>query len=135
MKTPLASLIRPTTLEEVVGQKHLVSKNGLISKLIESNRIPNMILYGPSGTGKTTIANIIASKTNKKLYKLNATTASTKDIKEIIDDINRIDSQDGILLYLDEIQYFSKKQQQSLLEFIENGDITLIASTTENPNF
>lgn len=135
MKTPLASLIRPTTLEEVVGQKHLVSKNGLISKLIESNRIPNMILYGPSGTGKTTIANIIASKTNKKLYKLNATTASTKDIKEIIDDINRIDSQDGILLYLDEIQYFSKKQQQSLLEFIENGDITLIASTTENPYF
>ena len=135
MKTPLASLIRPTTLEEVVGQKHLVSKNGLISKLIESNRIPNMILYGPSGTGKTTIANIIASKTNKKLYKLNATTASTKDIKEIIDDINRIDSQDGILLYIDEIQYFSKKQQQSLLEFIENGDITLIASTTENPYF
>ena len=135
MKTPLANLIRPTKLEEVVGQKHLVSKNGLISKLIESNRIPNMILYGPSGTGKTTIANIIASKTNKKLYKLNATTASTKDIKEVIDDINRIDSQNGILLYLDEIQYFSKKQQQSLLEFIETGDITLIASTTENPYF
>ena len=136
MNTPLANLLRPTSLEEVVGQQHLISKNGLISKILNSgNNLPNMILYGPSGTGKTTIANIIASRTNKKLYRLNATTASTKDIKEIIDDINRIDSQNGILLYLDEIQYFSKKQQQSLLEFIETGDITLIASTTENPYF
>ena len=114
MNTPLANLLRPTSLEEVVGQQHLISKNGLISKILNSgNNLPNMILYGPSGTGKTTIANIIASRTNKKLYRLNATTASTKDIKDIIDDINHIDSQNGILLYLDEIQYFSKKQQQS----------------------
>ena len=133
--TPLANLIRPTTFEDVYGQDHLVSKNGLIRKLVESKKIPNMILYGPSGTGKTTVANIIASLTDKKLYKLNATTASSKDIKEIIEDLNKIDSQNGILLYLDEIQYFTKKQQQSLLEFIETGDITLIASTTENPYF
>ncbi len=135
MSVPLASLLRPTTLQDVVGQKHLVGKNGLINQIIKSNNLPNMILYGPSGTGKTTVANIIASLTNKKLYRLNATTASSKDIKEIVEDINRIDSQNGILLYLDEIQYFTKKQQQSLLEFIENGDITLIASTTENPYF
>lgn len=135
MNSPLANLIRPTTLDEVVGQKHLIGPNGIIRKILNSNRLPNMILYGPSGTGKTTIANIIASLTNKKLYKLNATSASIKDIKEIIDDINHLESQNGILLYLDEIQYFSKKQQQSLLEFIETGDITLIASTTENPYF
>lgn len=133
--TPLANLLRPKSFDEVVGQKHLIGKNGSIRKIVQSEHLPNMILYGPSGTGKTTIANIIASMTNKKLYKLNATTASTKDIKDIINDINRIDSQNGILLYLDEIQYFSKKQQQSLLEFIETGDITLIASTTENPYF
>ena len=136
MKTPLANLIRPTTLDDVVGQYKLVGKNGIIRKLIESkSQIPNMIFYGPSGTGKTTISNIIASLTNKKIYFLNATTASKKDIDEIINDINKIDSQNGILLYLDEIQYFSKKQQQVLLEFIEKGDITLIASTTENPYF
>lgn len=133
--TPLANLLRPKSFDEVVGQKHLIGKNGSIRKIVQSEHLPNMILYGPCGTGKTTIANIIASMTNKKLYKLNATTASTKDIKDIINDINRIDSQNGILLYLDEIQYFSKKQQQSLLEFIETGDITLIASTTENPYF
>lgn len=127
--------MRPTSLDEVVGQTHLTAKNGIIRKLISNGNIPNMILYGPSGTGKTTIANIIASSTNKRLYKLNATTASTKDIKEIIDDISSLESANGILLYLDEIQYFSKKQQQSLLEFIENGNITLIASTTENPYF
>lgn len=136
MRTPLANLVRPTSFDEVVGQSKLVGKNGLIRKMIASgNELPNMILYGPSGTGKTTIANIIAAQTNKKIYFLNATTASKKDIDEIILDINKIDSQNGILLYLDEIQYFSKKQQQILLEFIEKGDITLIASTTENPYF
>ena len=136
MKTPLANLLRPTSFDEVVGQYKLVGKNGIIRRLVESKgQIPNMILYGPSGTGKTTVSNIIASLTNKKIYFLNATTASKKDIDEIINDINKIDSQNGILLYLDEIQYFSKKQQQILLEFIEKGDITLIASTTENPYF
>lgn len=136
MKTPLANLIRPTDFDEVVGQKKLIGKNGLIRRIIENNKdIPNMILYGPSGTGKTTVANIIANKINKKIYFLNATTASKKDIDEVIMDINKIDSQNGILLYLDEIQYFSKKQQQTLLQFIEQGDITLIASTTENPYF
>lgn len=136
MRTPLANLVRPTSLDEVVGQYNLVGKNGIIRKIIESkSQIPNMILYGPSGTGKTTISNIIASMTKKKIYFLNATTSSKKDIDEIISDINKIDSQNGILLYLDEIQYFSKKQQQVLLDFIEKGDITLIASTTENPYF
>lgn len=135
MKTPLANLIRPTSFDEVVGQKKLVGPNGLIRKIVSNKELPNMILYGPSGTGKTTIANIIANKTNKKIYFLNATTASKKDIGEIIMDLNKIDSQNGILLYLDEIQYFTKKQQQLLLEFIEKGDITLIASTTENPYF
>lgn len=136
MKTPLASLIRPTSFDEVVGQKRLIGPKGLIRKLLESNKeLPNMILYGPSGTGKTTIANIIASKINKKIVFLNATTASKKDIDEIITDLDKLESQNGILLYLDEIQYFSKKQQQILLEFIEKGDITLIASTTENPYF
>ena len=133
MKSPLAAAYRPTNFDEVVGQTHLIGKNGVIRKMINNNTLSNMILYGPSGTGKTTIASIIASLTNKKLYKLNATNASTKDIKDIINDLSS--SQNKILLYLDEIQYFSKKQQQSLLEVIENGDITLIASTTENPYF
>lgn len=132
---PLADKIRPKTLDEVVGQKHLVGPNGVIRKLIESNKIPNMIFYGPSGTGKTTIANIIASLTNKALYKINATSAGSQDIKDVIAQIGTLNAQNGILLYLDEIQYFSKKQQQLLLEYIENGDITLIASTTENPYF
>ena len=132
---PLADKIRPKTLDEVVGQKHLVGQNGIIRKLIQSNNIPNMIFYGPSGTGKTTIANIIASLTNKALYKINATSAGSQDIKDVIAQIGTLNAQNGILLYLDEIQYFSKKQQQLLLEYIETGDITLIASTTENPYF
>lgn len=135
MAKPLADLIRPSSLDEVVGQRHLIGKNAVLRKIIESNHIPNMIFYGPSGTGKTTIANIIASLTNKALYKVNATTAGSQDIKDVISQIGTLHAQNGILLYLDEIQYFSKKQQQLLLEYIENGDITLIASTTENPYF
>lgn len=132
---PLADLIRPKTLEEVVGQEHLLGKNGVLRKLIESKKIPNMIFYGPSGTGKTTLARMIADSVDKKLYRINATSASSSDVKEIIAKIGSLGHLDGILLYLDEIQYFSKKQQQLLLEYIESGEITLIASTTENPYF
>lgn len=132
---PLADLLRPTDLSEVVGQTHLLGKGCLFRKVMESNHIPNMIFYGPPGTGKTTIANIIAKKSDMALYKLNGTTANTEDIKQIIGDVNSLFSGKGILLYLDEIQYLNKKQQQSLLEFVESGDITLIASTTENPYF
>ena len=132
---PLADEIRPTTLDEVVGQKHILGENGLLRRIIEGGSIPNLIFYGPSGTGKTTVANIIAKKTNRPLHRLNATTASISDIKDIIADIGTMLAPDGVLLYLDEIQYFNKKQQQSLLEFMENGKITLIASTTENPYF
>ncbi|MEG1994601.1 MAG: replication-associated recombination protein A [Oscillospiraceae bacterium] len=135
MSKPLADLIRPQELDEVVGQRHLLSRQGVLRKIIESKNIPNMIFFGPSGTGKTTVASIISKNCGKKLYKLNGTTASTADIKDIIDSRLSIDAQNGILLYLDEIQYLNKKQQQTLLEFIENGDITLIASTTENPYF
>ncbi|MBS4535386.1 replication-associated recombination protein A [Clostridium sp. D2Q-14] len=132
---PLADLVRPKTLEEVVGQKHILGKEKLLKNIIESKHIPNMIFYGPPGTGKTTVANIIADSTSKRLYKLNATNASVKDIKNIINDLDTFLAKDGILLYLDEIQNFNKKQQQSLLKFIENGQITLISSTTENPYF
>ena len=135
MDRPLADEIRPTTLDEVVGQKHLIAPGGMLRRLIESGTSANMIFYGPSGTGKTTIANIIASRTNKTLHKLNATTASLSDVKEIIADVGTLLAPGGVLLYLDEIQYFNKKQQQSLLEYMENGSITLIASTTENPYF
>ena len=135
MDRPLADEIRPQTLDEVVGQKHLIGKDGMLRRLIESGTSANMIFYGPSGTGKTTIANIIASRTNKTLHKLNATTASLSDVKDIIADVGTLLAPGGVLLYLDEIQYFNKKQQQSLLEFMENGSITLIASTTENPYF
>lgn len=135
MGSPLADRIRPETLEDVVGQRHLVGKNKVLYKLITSKNIPNMIFYGPSGTGKTTIANIAAKMSGKKLYKLNATNASVSDIKAITADLGTLEGANGVLLYLDEIQNFNKKQQQSLLEFIENGSITLIASTTENPYF
>ena len=135
MDRPLADEIRPQSLDEVVGQKHLIGKGGMLRRLIESGTSANMIFYGPSGTGKTTIANIIANQTHKTLHKLNATTASLSDVKDIISDVGTLLAPGGVLLYLDEIQYFNKKQQQSLLEFMENGSITLIASTTENPYF
>ncbi|MBQ8869639.1 MAG: replication-associated recombination protein A [Oscillospiraceae bacterium] len=132
---PLADAIRPQTLEEVVGQKHLLAEGRVLRTIIETGKIPNMIFYGPSGVGKTTVASIIAQRTNKRLYKLNGTSASVSDIKDIVASLDGFDSQQGVLLYLDEIQYLNKKQQQSLLEYIENGKITLIASTTENPHF
>ena len=135
MYRPLADEIRPQTLDEMVGQQHILGSAGMLRRIVDSGRIPNMIFYGPSGTGKTTAARIIANCTNRTLRKLNATTAGIADIKEIIDELDTLLTPDGVLLYLDEIQYFNKKQQQSLLEFIENGKITLIASTTENPYF
>ena len=135
MEKPLAEILRPESLDEVVGQHHLLDEGKLFRKVISSNHIPNMIFYGPPGIGKTTLANIIAKNTKMSLHKLNGTTASTDDIKKIIEETKSLFSQNGILLYLDEIQYLNKKQQQSLLEFVENGDITLIASTTENPYF
>ena len=135
MDRPLADRLRPATLDEVVGQSHLIGGEKIISRLVSSGNIPNMIFYGPSGTGKTTVANIIAGMTNKKFYKLNATNASVADIKHIVSELDTFAAMNGILLYLDEIQNFNKKQQQSLLEFIENGKITLISSTTENPYF
>ncbi len=135
MYQPLADLLRPNTLDEVFGQEHILGKGAVLRRLIDSGKIPNMIFYGPSGTGKTTVANIIAKQTNRTLYTLNATTASTADIKEIVSQLDTFMAPNGVLLYLDEIQSFNKKQQQSLLEHIENGKITLIASTTENPYF
>ena len=135
MLTPLADRIRPTSLDEVVGQTHLIGKDKLLRRIIENNEVPNMIFYGPSGVGKTTVANIIAAKTGRTLHKLNATTASVSDIKNIVSTLDSFLAPEGVLLYLDEIQHFNKKQQQSLLEFMENGKITLIASTTENPYF
>ena len=135
MYQPLADMLRPKSLDDVCGQQHILSQDGLLRRIIESGNIPNLIFYGPSGTGKTTVANIIAAKTNRTLYKLNATTASSADIKEIVSQLDTFLAPGGALLYLDEIQYFTKKQQQQLLEHIENGKITLIASTTENPYF
>ena len=135
MYQPLADLLRPQTLDEVYGQEHILGEGAILRRLVESGKIPNMIFYGPSGTGKTTVAQIIAKQTNRTLYQLNATTASTADIKNIVAQLDTFMAPNGVLLYLDEIQSFNKKQQQSLLEHIENGKITLIASTTENPYF
>ena len=135
MYQPLADLLRPESLDQVYGQEHILGKGAVLRRLIDSGNIPNMIFYGPSGTGKTTVANIIAKQTNRTLYQLNATTASTADIKNIVSQLDTFMAPNGVLLYLDEIQSFNKKQQQSLLEYIENGKITLIASTTENPYF
>lgn len=135
MYQPLADLLRPQSLDEVFGQEHILGEGAILRRLVDSGKIPNMIFYGPSGTGKTTVANIIAKQTNRTLYQLNATTASTADIKNIVAQLDTFMAPNGVLLYLDEIQSFNKKQQQSLLEYIENGKITLIASTTENPYF
>jgi len=135
MYQPLADRLRPQTLDDVFGQEHILAEGAILRRLIDSGNIPNMIFYGPSGTGKTTVAQIIAKQTNRALYQLNATTASTADIKNIAAQIDTFMAPNGVLLYLDEIQSFNKKQQQSLLEHIENGKITLIASTTENPYF
>lgn len=132
---PLADRIRPASLADVVGQSHLIGKNRPLSKIIESGRIPNMIFYGPSGVGKTTVARIIANSADMRLHKLNGTTVSTSDIKDVVSEVGTFIGAKGILLYLDEIQYLNKKQQQSLLEYIEDGSVTLIASTTENPYF
>jgi putative ATPase len=132
---PLADRIRPASLDEVAGQGHIIGKNKILNKILESKEIPNMIFFGPPGVGKTTVANIIAKATDKKFYKLNATNASVSDIKNIIGNLDTLLTPNGVLLYLDEIQNFNKKQQQSLLEYTENGKITLIASTTENPYF
>ena len=135
MASPLADRLRPRTLDQVVGQRHLLGEHGALARIVQSGSIPNMIFYGPSGVGKTTVARIIADKAGKKLHKLNGTTASIADIRAVVDDLNTISGFAGVVLYLDEIQYLNKKQQQSLLEFIEDGRITLIASTTENPYF
>ena len=135
MYRPLADELRPKNLDEVVGQNEILGKSSMLRRIIDSKQIPNMIFYGPSGTGKTTVASIIAEETNRTLRRLNATTSGIADIKAIIDELDTFIAPEGVLLYLDEIQYFNKKQQQSLLEFIENGKITLIASTTENPYF
>ena len=135
MYQPLADQLRPMSLDDVVGQTHILGPDALLRRIVASGTVPNMIFYGPSGTGKTTVANIIAAQTQRQLFRLNATTASSADIREITAQLDTFLAPNGVLLYLDEIQYFTKKQQQSLLEFIENGKITLIASTTENPYF
>ncbi len=135
MAAPLADRIRPSALDEVVGQQHILGEGKALRRIMESGHIPNLIFYGPSGVGKTTVARIIAERTDMRLHKLNGTTASTADIKAVVEELDTLAGMNGILLYLDEIQYFNKRQQQTLLEYIENGRITLIASTTENPYF
>ena len=135
MRVPLAQQMRPNTLDDVFGQRHLLGEGKMFRTVLERGAVPNMIFFGPSGTGKTTVAGIIAKNSNMQLYRLNGTSASTSDIKEAIASVNTLAGYKGVLLYLDEIQYFNKKQQQSLLETIESGSVTLIASTTENPYF
>lgn len=135
MPAPLADRVRPTMLDQVVGQQHILGPGRALRKIIQAGEVPNMVFYGPSGVGKTTVASIIAKNTKRHLVKLNGTTASTADIKEAVAATHTFEGINGVLLYLDEIQYFNKKQQQTLLEFIENGSVTLIASTTENPYF
>ena len=135
MYQPLADRIRPQTLEHVVGQRHILGENGLLRRIVDSGNIPNMVFYGPSGKGKTTVADIIAKRSGRTLRRLNATTASLADVREVMDQVGTLLAPNGVLLYLDEIQYFNKKQQQTLLDYIETGKITLIASTTENPYF
>ena len=134
-KSPLASLLRPESLDDVFGQQQQLARGQIFREAIESGKVPNMIFYGPSGVGKTTVANIIAKNSNMQLYRLNGTSSSIADIKSAIEDSKTLLGINGVLIYLDEIQYFNKKQQQSLLEVVENGDVTLIASTTENPYF
>lgn len=131
----LADLLRPQDFADLVGQPHLFGERGVIRRMVEGGRVTNMIFFGPPGTGKTTAASIIARKTEMSFYRLNATTASLSDVKDILNQTNNLFGAGGILLYLDEIQYFNRKQQQSLLEYIEDGRVTLIASTTENPHF
>ena len=135
LNQPLADRLRPENLDDMVGQQHLFGKNGVVRKMLEGGRVTNMIFFGPPGTGKTTAANIVAKQSGMTLYKLNATTASLADVKAVISEAQNMFGASGTLLYLDEIQYFNRKQQQSLLEFIEDGRVTLIASTTDNPYF
>ena len=135
MSAQLADQIRPQSLDDVVGQPHLLGKDKVLRRMVETGNIPNLIFFGPSGVGKTTVASIIAKRAGKKLFRLNGTTASTSDIREVVSQLDTLDGMGGVILYLDEIQYLNKKQQQTLLEFIENGSVTLIASTTENPYF
>lgn len=135
MYQPLADALRPRTLDEVVGQQHILGEGGVLRRIVEGGTIPNMIFYGPSGTGKTTVAEIAAAQIHRPFHRLNATTASLSDVKAVMNDVGTLLAPEGVVLYLDEIQYFNKKQQQSLLEFMENGKLTLIASTTENPYF
>ena len=133
--TQLADVLRPKSFDEMVGQEHLFGKNGIIRRMVERGRITNMIFYGPPGTGKTTAAGIVAAASGMSFHRLNATTASLSDVKEILAQTGNLFGAGGILLYIDEIQYFNRKQQQTLLEYIEDGRVTLIASTTENPHF
>lgn len=130
---PLADKIRPKTMNDVIGQSHIIGNGKILSKILQSNFLPNMIFFGPPGVGKTTVAEIIAERSNKSFYKINATNSSLEDIKKVVSELGSINNVNGVLLYIDEIQSFNKKQQQSILEFMENGSITLIASTTENP--